>query len=470
MALGLIVNPEKISKRTKTELSLNDVSEDSNFNFSEPIFCQYQINLINDESDVVVVEKGRQIGFSHTFGFKAVLDAISDIRDFIYTSYNLQACKEFIKDCVKWCRLFNLVFKTYEVETLDENSFCVFEIKFNNNRSIFAVAGDAKNFRGKPGCNILIDEAAYRDTSLEDILAAAMATLIHGGKVFIGSTHCGMENPFNILCEDIKKGKLNYSLHNVSFRDAIAQGLYKRICIRQKKTFTPESEKVFVDKIYDMYGIRASEELDAIPSDFTQEGKIFTGLKAFLGDYDKSYEWQFVRYHDLAATNKKLDEQNERKGNKKDLACYSASVKVGLHLPSNTIVVIEYTAEKLSPLEGDNKIIELAVSDGNNVVQLIEIEPGSSGIKYVEIMKNAIAKKGIHNVEGYAPKINKLTRAIPAANAGIQGELLIKEEIREDFNKIIKRFSAKPQPLVTDVTDCLTGCYNYIKNDLSYLY
>jgi phage terminase large subunit-like protein len=470
MALGLTVNPNKISKRTKTEMSLNDISVDESFDFSDPIFCQYQIDLISDESDVIVVEKGRQIGFSHTFAFKAIIDAVSDIRDFIYTSYNLQACKEFIKDCVKWCRLLNLIFKTYEVETLDENSFCVFEIKFNNNRSVFAVAGDAKNFRGKPGCNILIDEAAYRDTSLEDILAAAMATLIHGGKVYVGSTHCGTENDFNLLCEQVKKGQLNYSIHQISFRDAIAQGLYKRICLKQNNPYTPESEREFIEKIYSMYGIRASEELDGIPSDYNESGKIFEGLKPFLGDLDKSYEWVFVRYHDLAATNKKIDEQNERKGNKKDLACYSASVKVGLHLPSDTVVVVEYTAEKLSPLEGDNKIKELALSDGNNVTQLIEIEPGSSGIKYVEIMKNDLANQGFYNVEGYAPKINKLTRAIPAANAALNGGLLILPELKDGFNKIIKKFSAKPQPLVTDVTDCLTGCYNYVRNDLSHLY
>jgi phage terminase large subunit-like protein len=470
MALGLVANPDKISKRVKTEMSLNDVSTDSDFDFKEPIFCQYQIDLINDDSDVVVVEKGRQIGFSHTFGFKAVLDALSDIRDFIYTSYNLQACKEFIKDCVKWCRLFNLVFKTYEVETLDENLFCVFEIKFNNNRSIFAVAGDAKNFRGKPGCNILIDEAAYRDTSLSEILAAAMATLIHGGKVYIGSTHCGVENDFNLLCEDIKKGNLNYSLHNIPFREAIAQGLYKRICIKQNKIYTPESEKEFIEKIYSMYGVRASEELDGIPSDFNEQGKIFTGLDSFLGDFEHSYEWLFVRYHDLAATNKKIDENNEKRGKKKDNSYYSASVKVGLHLPSNKIVVVEYTAEKLSPLDGNNRITELAREDGNNVTQLIEIEPGSTGIKYVEMMKDEMSRKGLNNIVGYAPKINKLTRAIPAANASMQGDLLIVEELKDSFNKIIKKFSAKPQPLVTDITDCLTGCYNYIRNDLSHLY
>lgn len=458
MGLGIRSRPPE-STRLRDTPSLHQIEESANFDFNEPVFCPWQSDLITSKSDVVIVEKGRQIGFSHTFGFKALFTTLTEDRDFIYTSYNLQAAKEFIKDCVRWSRVFNIVFKTYELPLIDENNFCVFEIKLYNARSIYAVAGDAKNFRGKPGADILIDEAAYRATSLEDILAAAMATLIHGGHVYIGSTHCGIDNEFNQLCESVKKGELQYEHHKVTFRDAIKQGLFKRICIKQNKEYSLNAEEEFIDKIYSKYGLRASEELDGEPGDFSSEGKIFSGLKVFLGTFQHSYEWVYFRYHDLAASD-----------DKKDDAYYSASVKVGLHLPTKVIVIVDYTAERLSALEGDNKIIELAKLDGQDTHQLIEQEPGSSGIKYVEIMKDRLVKLGLYNVAGYAPKLAKVIRAIPAANAALNGELMIIESYwKEDFNKLIKRFCNRPQVLVNDVVDCISGSYDYIKNSWGYI-
>jgi phage terminase large subunit-like protein len=455
MGLGLNFKKSSEIKLTKTKItSLKQIE------FKEPVFCSYQMKMITNQSEVLVVEKGRQIGFSHSFAFKAVLECLSGKRNFLYSSYNLQSAKDFIKSCHYWANIFNSVAEVYEIEEfINDRSMNVLEMKFDNGFYILSIPGDAKGYRGKSNLTVLIDEAAYREAPLEDVLASAMAILIHGGQIIIGSTHCGIDGDFNTLCENIRRGKLSYELIKVTFKDAINDGLYKRICSKEGKLYSTEAQEEFIKKIYGLYGLRASEELDAVPGDFSEEGKIFIGLKTFTGSFENSYEWLYFRYHDLAASD-----------NKNETAFYSASVKIGLFLPTNQMVVVGYDAEQLLPLEGDNRIVELAQADDRSVTQIIEIEPGSSGKKYVEYMKEKLMKLGIYNVDGYQPVLNKLTRAIPAANGAMAGELVIIDEPwKDDFNKIIKRFSAKKMPLVYDVVDCISGIWDYVHNIHNYL-
>ena len=97
-------------------------------------------------------------------------------------------------------------------------------------------------------------------------MKAAFALLIWGGKVVIISTHDGAENPFNTLCEDIKKGNLPYKLLHCSFDEAVRDGLFKRICFTKGEEWTAEKEIAWVDGIRAFYGDSAAEELDCVPS------------------------------------------------------------------------------------------------------------------------------------------------------------------------------------------------------------
>ena len=75
----------------------------------------------------------------------------------------------------------------------------------------------------------------------------------------------GDDNPFNELIKEIKEGKKDYSLHRTTFDEALAQGLYKRICLVQKKEWTPEAQEAWRKEIIDSYGDGADEELFCIP-------------------------------------------------------------------------------------------------------------------------------------------------------------------------------------------------------------
>jgi len=128
---------------------------------------------------------------------------------------------------------------------------------------IVALSSRPANLRGKQGV-VVIDEAAFHD-QLAELLKAALALLIWGGKVRVISTHNGEGNPFNELVKEISSGKRRGSVQRITFREAVAQGLYRRVCLRLGKTWTAQDEAEWMDSVYDFYGDAASEELDVIP-------------------------------------------------------------------------------------------------------------------------------------------------------------------------------------------------------------
>jgi hypothetical protein len=459
MALGIRIPTKLVTK--KYQKPLTDYKP---VNFKSPIFCPFQIGWITDRSLISVVEKGRQIGFSWTVGFFAVLEAAQNKYDTTINSYNLLAAKEVIRDCAKWARFFNLAAKLYEeIEVINEENINIFELKFTNGRIITAVAGNSVNFRGKRG-NIIIDEAAYRDEPLEDILAASKACIIHGGVIRIASTHAGIDSEFNALCDSIKSGEEKFNLHRVTFKQAIDDGMYQRMCIKQGITYTLEVEQEFIQRIYDMYGVRASEELDAIPADYSEAGLFFQ--KVYFESVDDTVEpwnYQYYRYHDLACT---------PADKKDDNSFYSAGVLIALNTVTNKMTIKDWYAEQLNPNDADKKLIEIGKLDGENVTQILEIEPGSSSKRWFEITKEQMEKNGIYNVDGYQPHINKISRLIPAANMALNGSLVIDKALGTgtDLHKLIRRVSSKPTPLVSDLCDCISGIVDYVTNGKSYLY
>lgn len=435
---------------------------DINFWKDSTIFCNYQIDLVLDNRPVTIVEKGRQIGASYTYAFRASLKAAENKRDSIVTSYNKASAKQFIKDCCYWAKIFNQCFKliTYQ-EIVNERDLNIYEVRFLNGRTITGLAGDSVNLRSYSGRDIYIDEACYRSDPLEDILAAGLAAIIHGGTIRVLSTHAGTDSDFNKLILAIKAGGMPYGLINVPFRKAVSEGLFKRICSKKGQEWSQESEDEWVTELYKLYGVRATEELDAIPSDYSIGGKIFYDFKYYdMGDV-KPYEIIKFRYHDLAAT----DDQSNLS------ACYSASVQISYIITRNILVITDWTAELLSPLDGDKQIEDLSIADGNQAIQIIEQEPGSTGIKYVSIMTSRLADMGLFQVYGYQPRMDKIKRAIPAGNAFRSGLLMIDENLkdREEFATTISKFSSKKQPLITDLADCISGCYDFIKSEYNFI-
>ncbi len=230
----------------------------------------YQQAWCADESPVKICEKSRRIGLSWgEAADTALLAASTKGMNAWYIGYNKDMALEFIKDCANWAKFYGLAAGEIEeteevfVENDEKKSVLAFVIRFASGWRITALSSRPSNLRGKQG-RVIIDEAAFHD-QLSELLKAAMALLMWGGQVHIISTHDGVDNPFNELITDVRAGKKPYSIHRITFDEAVEQGLYQRICLRLGREWAPEAEAAWCKEIRDFYGEDASEELDCIP-------------------------------------------------------------------------------------------------------------------------------------------------------------------------------------------------------------
>jgi len=230
----------------------------------------YQQRWCADTTPVKVIEKSRRIGLSWgEAADTALLAASASGMDSWYIGYTKDMALEFIRDCADWARAYGLAAgeigegEEVFIDGEERQSVLAFTIRFASGWRVTALSSSPRNLRGKQG-RVILDEAAFH-ADLAELLKAAMALLIWGGQVHIISTHDGAENPFNELCQDIRAGKVPYSLHRVTFDEAVAEGLYERVCLRTGKAPCEEDKARWVAGIRAQYRENAAEELDCIP-------------------------------------------------------------------------------------------------------------------------------------------------------------------------------------------------------------
>lgn len=252
---------------------LKPLAEEIHYAFgqrSPGVFLDYQGKWVTDTATVKVMEKSRRVGLSWSEAEDAVECAASENgMDVWYIGYTKDMAIEFILDCAQWASQMQGFVADIEsgeeifIEGEEKQSVLKFSITFASGNRITALSSTPRNLRGKQG-RVIIDEAAFH-TDLAGLIKAAMALLIWGGVVRIISTHNGDDNPFNTLVSDIRAGRLPYSLHRVTFADAILDGLYIRVCQRTGKEWTEEGQAKWVADIRAQYGDDAEEELDCVP-------------------------------------------------------------------------------------------------------------------------------------------------------------------------------------------------------------
>lgn len=234
----------------------------------------YQQRLLQEVSHhaLLVAEKSRRIGYTWAAAVLAVLTAGAEKAaggmDALYLGPSLDMAREFIDTCAQWARLFGQACEAAaEVELFDDGdadkAIKAFRISFASGFEILALTSRPRSLRGRQGL-VIIDEAAFHD-DLDEVLKAALALLMWGGKVLVISTHDGDQNPFNLLIQDIRAGKRGGGVIRVTIEDALADGLYRRICFVTGKEWTPEGEAAWLKSILDAYGDAAKEELYCVP-------------------------------------------------------------------------------------------------------------------------------------------------------------------------------------------------------------
>lgn len=237
------------------------------------VLMGYQQRWVADRSPLKVMEKSRRTGITWGEASDNVLTAASERtaggQNVYYIAYNQDMTIEYIQACAMWARMFNYAAGEIEEgiwedeEDVDRN-IKTYTIKFPSGFRIVALSSRPSNLRGRQGI-IVIDEAAFHD-QFKKLLDAALAMLIWGGQVHVISTHNGDDNPFNELITDIRSGRRAGTVHRVDFNEAVADGLYQRVCMRLGKPWTPEGQAEWKAGVYRFYGDGAAEELDCIPS------------------------------------------------------------------------------------------------------------------------------------------------------------------------------------------------------------
>lgn len=246
------------------------------------VFHGYQREAVRRSHiyDLLVIEKGRRTGLTWAFAGDDVVTAATGKGeggdDVFYMGPSHDMAREYIDACAGFAKAFmgidaavgEFMFRDEDPENPDAGSRDIkaFRIDFASGFSIQALTSAPRSFRGRQG-KVRIDEGAFVD-NLKELVKAAMAFVILGGRVVIISTHNGVDNEFNKLIQEIRAGDRGEeaNVFRVTFADAVADGIYEREAARRGLPMTEAAKAAWVKKIYGLYGDNAAEELDAVPS------------------------------------------------------------------------------------------------------------------------------------------------------------------------------------------------------------
>lgn len=237
------------------------------------VLLDYQKKLLATTAAhrVTVCEKSRRTGATWAVAADAVLTAASEKAargmDVFYIGYNLEMAREFIDTCGEWATIFQhgaAEVDEYLFEEEPGKAVKAFRIRFASGFQIIALPSRPRSLRGMQGY-VIIDEAAFHD-DLKELMKAALALLIWGGRVLVISTHNGVGNYFNTLVTQARGGN-GYGLVRFDFDDALHDGLYRRVCMRSGDEWSLDAEAAWRKGVIGDYGEAADEELYCIPSE-----------------------------------------------------------------------------------------------------------------------------------------------------------------------------------------------------------
>lgn len=249
------------------------------------VLMQHQIEWIKIKSPIKVAPKGRRTGITFAEALDDTITAASRKSaggdNIYYVGDTKEKGLEFIGYCAKFSRIIAeaqhqrvSAIEQFLFEDQDDNGntkhITAYRIRYASGFQIVALSSRPANIRGLQGI-VVVDEAAFH-ADVEGVLNAATALLIWGGQIRVISSHNGVRNPFNQFVKDIESGRYgdDAAVFRVTFDDAVANGLYERVCFMKGETPTPAGKEKWYKRIRAGYGPRTAamrEELDAIPRD-----------------------------------------------------------------------------------------------------------------------------------------------------------------------------------------------------------
>jgi len=396
-------------------------------------------------SPVKVWEKSRRIGASWADAAIAALDAaIVGGCDTYYVGYNREMAEQYIEDVAYWAKGYQIAAERLSDRVIEDEdqAILVYRVRFASGHKVAALSSRPSNLRAKKG-KVVIDEAAFHD-DLEALRKAAMAILAWGGQVRIISTHNGIANSFNKLCEAIRKGDEDFSLHTTPLDEAIADGLYARICLVNGWEYSEDLEQRWRDRLWKDYGRGALEELGCIPN--CEQGGIVSS------DWIQRYRvppdsfTRIVQSWDTA--------QEKGKGS----ACWACTTWGELE---NKYYLLEAYTQKHNYPSGKAAVISLA---GKWKPNAILIEKKSTGASLLQELPSEIGTSLI----GIVPEGDKVTRLNVESTAYEAGRVYHPESASwlAEYEQVLLNF---PSSAIADPVDSTSQFLRWARtNSLSF--
>ncbi len=257
----------------------------ANFNpLADGVLMLHQSRWIQmqQDLDIAVCEKGRRTGITFAQALTDTITAASAKEaggaDIWYMADTREKGLEFIGYCGKFAQIVahgqaTRIEQHIFVDQLQDGTsrnIQAFRVRFASGFRITALSSRPENIHGLQGY-VNIDEAALHK-NVSHVLESATALLIWGGRIRVWSTHRGKKNAFNQLVTDVQAGRYGKRANviRITFDDAVANGLYERVCFMNGRDATLEGKRTWYEAIRSAYGPRKAamrEELDVIPRD-----------------------------------------------------------------------------------------------------------------------------------------------------------------------------------------------------------
>ena len=246
---------------------------------AEGVLMKHQRTWLEDQSDLKICKKGRRTGITFAEALDDTLKAaaarsaggdnvfyIGDTKDKgrEFIGYVAHFAKVVAKEAAE---IEEFLFEDQREDGTSKH-ISAYRVKFASGFRVEALSSRPENIRGLQGI-VVIDEAAFHG-DVGKVIEAVNALLIWGGKIRIISSPNGLLNPFNDQYQEAVSGKNGYSPHFYTFGDAIANGLFRRVCLMKGLEWSPGAEAAWEAKIRKSYGARTAamhQELDAIDAD-----------------------------------------------------------------------------------------------------------------------------------------------------------------------------------------------------------
>lgn len=268
------------------ELPASVRSIPENFNpLDEGVLMKHQREWVAIKAKIKLCAKGRRTGITFAEALEKSIRAASRKEaggsNVFYIPDAKEKGLEFIGYCARFLRniaeaqsmgissIEEFIFDDQK-ENGETRKITAWRIRLASGFQIVALSSRPASLRGLQGI-VIIDEAAFHQ-DVQAVLDAATALLIWGGELVLISSHNTKKNPFYQMQEDILAGRYgdNAVVMIITFDDAVANGLYERVCMMNGEKATVEGKKIWYNDIRKAYGPRVAamrEELDAIPRD-----------------------------------------------------------------------------------------------------------------------------------------------------------------------------------------------------------